>query len=179
MPNASSEKPACYLLPRICESIPLRLACKTAPLCLSCPLPTGACFSHGCLNAPPTLEDISLTPTHAGHGCKLTAQLHLPVCAHFLCGCECHCRTGCIQLPIQALLRTPENAALHYIPQAELRIRNVFLQNGCLCAEFDLRLCLYAVQLQPVTLCIACTEPKPDCTPFFNLPLYPELPVKM
>ena len=176
MQTASCAKPASYLLPRICETVPLRLSCKTAPLCLSCPLPGDVSFVSGALNAPAQLQALTLCPTKAGYGCKLTAQLHLPVCLHFACGCETIFRTGCIQLSIQALLRTPSSAALQYIPQAELCLRNVFMQDNSFCAEFDLGLCLYAVQMQPVQLCIPCPESKPDCTPFFNLPLYPELP---
>lgn len=177
MPTTSCTQTLCCLLPRICETVSLRPETKCAPLCLTQPLPDHAVFTFGGLNAAPALENLSVCPLHAGQGCRLDAQLHLPVCLNFCCGCEQISRTGCIALPIQALLRIKTDAGLQYIPQAEICIHSVFMQCGCLSAEFDLRLCLYAVRMQPVQLPAPCTvPPAPDCAPFFHLPLYPELP---
>ena len=177
MPTTSCTQTICCLLPRICESVTLRLDAKCARICLPQPLPADARFCSGYLSGGPALQNLSFCPTHAGHGCRLDAQLHLPVCLCFNCGCEQISRTGCITLPIQALLRTKADTGLQYIPQAELCIRSVFVENGFLCAEFDLRLCIYAVRLQPIQLPAPCTAPDaPDCAPYFHLPLYPELP---
>ena len=176
MPTTSCTQTICCLLPRICESVSLRPDSKCASVCLSQPLPDNAGFSCGMLHSAPSLENLFLCPLHAGHGCRLDAQLHLPVCLCFHCGCELISRTGCITLPIQALLRTKSFSALQYIPQAELCIRNIFVQNGCMCAKFDLQLCIYAVRWQPVQLSAPCAAPESsDCTPYFHLPLYPEL----
>ena len=49
------------------------------------------------------------------------------------------------------------------------------LQDGCLCAVFDLAASIHAAVLQPVQLPVLAASCAPDCSPFFNLPLYPEL----
>ena len=165
----------CCLLPCVCETASLHFNRHCAPVCLSDPVPCDASLCSAFLSALPALQDLTLCPAHAGHGCKLTAALHLPVSLCFSHRCEQLTRSGCISLPIQLILRTKPTASLQYIPAAELCIRDLFPQNGSLCAEFDLQLCVYAVRLQPVTLPLPCPEP-PDCAPFFHLPLYPELP---
>lgn len=172
MPNPAP----CWLLPRICETITLRRECLCLPLRLDCPLPEDACFISGSQSAAPTLQHLQLQSVRDRCFCKLDAELHLPVCLHFICGCEHISRSGCMTLPIQAQLRTQTAQALQYIPQTELCIRKVFTQDGCICAEIDVRMCLYAVQLQAVRLDLPCPEPQRDCAPYFHLPLYPELP---
>ena len=166
-----------WLLPRICDTIRLRFDRICAPLHLDHSLPDNARFVSGSLACAPTLQNICLHPMHMGHGCALEGELLLPASLCFACGCEQILRTGTLHIPIKAALRTQMGAEVHFIPQAELCIRDICPQNGCLCAEIDVHLCLYAVLLQPVSLGTLCTEPpQMDCAPYFHLPLYPELP---
>ena len=175
MKRPPAQSMQCYLLLRVCDTIRLRLCRQCAVVALSCPTPCCFQFESGCLAGSPVLEDVCLTPLKQHCGCCLNATFCLPVSLRLCRDCEFFTVTGTIRTPVQAALRTPQSPGMQYIPQVELCIQDVQLQDGCLCAIFDLTATIYAAALQPVQLPVLCTPCAPDCSPFFDLPLYPEL----
>lgn len=168
-----------YLMLRVSDTVRLRMRHQCATLVSCDPAPHCFQFDSGALNGAPEVRNVCLTPMRGGCGCCLDAQLCLPVCLRLMRECEFFTVAGSLPVPIQAALRCPCPCPcpLQFFPQVDLCILDVQLSGGCLCVVFDLTATLYAACLEPVQLPVVCA-PRcvPDCTPFFNMPLYPELP---
>ena len=182
MTNSPAQGLCTYLLLRVTDVVRLRMRRQSALLATTCALPPCFQFESGHLCGAPEVRSASLSPLRAG-SCCLEAQLCLPVCLCLQHECSRCAVTGTLTLPVNAVLRSPCGAPLQFFPQAEVCICDVQLQEGCLCVFFDIALALYAACLAPVQLSAACAQPcacacacPPDCAPYFNLPLYPELP---
>lgn len=175
MTNSPSQGLCTYLLLRITDTIRIRMRRQSAVLATTCPLPACFQFESGHLCGAPELSQVCLSPMRGG--CCLEARLCLPVSLCLQSECTCHTVTGTLALPVNAVLRTACCTPLQFFPQAEVCICDVQLQDGCLCVFFDITLTLYAACLAPVQLPAPCVPACAlDCSPFFNLPLYPELP---
>ncbi|MGI5885473.1 MAG: hypothetical protein ACOX83_11025 [Candidatus Spyradocola sp.] len=164
-----------YLLPCVRDIVRLRPGRQCACLRTREPIPPCFQFEGGHLCGAPALQDVCLTPAHCG-SC-LTGQLCLPLCLCLLCDCERRNLLGTVLVPIEALLRDSACTPMQFVVQAEACVLDAQVQDGCLCVYFDLMLTLYAACLAPVQLAAACPPAccAPDCSPYFNLPLYPEL----
>lgn len=167
-----------YLLLRVTDTIRLRCRRQCSILSTSCPTPHCFQFENGHLCGAPTLQDVCLTPARGGCGCCLDATLCLPLCLHLMRECECLSVTGSVSMQVQALLRCSCCTPLQFVAQAEVCVCDVQLQDGCLCVVYDITVTIYAACLSPVQLPVLCAPSccAPDCSPFFNKPLYPELP---
>lgn len=176
MNHPSAPNAPCFLLPRICDTVRLRFCRQCAAITLSDPAPCCFQFESGCLCAAPQLEELRLMPQRNCCGACLHGTLCLPVSLRLCKDCEAFTLYGMIRLPVQTTLRTMHAPGMQYIVQAELCLADVQTQDGCLCALFDLTATLYAVQLQPVHLPVSCAPCPPERPPYFNLPLYPQLP---
>mgnify|MGYP000049005786 FL=1 len=99
------------------------------------------------------------------------------MCLCLCCECERRNVFGSVLLPIEAMLRASSCAPAQFVAQADVCVCDAQMQDGCLCVFFDLMLTLYAACLTPVQLQGACPPAccAPDCAPYFNLPLYPQL----
>ena len=175
MKNPPAQSLQCYLLLRVCDTVRLRLCRQCAAVCLDCPAPRCFQFDSGQLSGAPVLQDVCTEPLKKGCGCCLRGTLCLPVCLRLCRDCEFFTVEGVLRTQVEALLRTPFCLGMQFLPQAELCVLDVQLQDGCLCAVFDLTASIHAAVLQPVQLPVLAASCAPDCSPFFNLPLYPEL----
>lgn len=163
-----------YMLPRICDVIRLCFRCRSAALHTDGPLPDCFRFCSGQADGLPTLQAITTEPAPGGP--CLSAQLHIPVCIHYAQTCGSCCFKGTLCIPFSTVLRTPFCPQMQLMPLTDLCIHDVSVQNGCLTAVFDLTTVLYVVRPEPVRLSYSCEPEQADCAPYFNLPLYPELP---
>ena len=164
-----------YLLPCVHDIVRLRLSRQCACLRTCEPIPPCFQFDGGHLCGAPALQDVVLRPAPCG-SC-LTGQLCLPMCLCLCCECERRSVFGSVLLPIEAMLRASSCAPAQFVAQADVCVCDAQMQDGCLCVFFDLMLTLYAACLPPVQLQGACPPAccAPDCAPYFNLPLYPQL----
>ena len=175
MKNPPAQSLQCFLLLRVCDTVRLRLCRQCAAVCLDCPAPRCFQFDSGCLGGAPVLQDVRTEPLKRGCGCCLRGVLCLPVSLRLCRDCEFFTICGVIRTQVEAVLRAPVCPETQFLPQAELCVLDVQLQDGCLCAVFDLTASIHAAVLQPVQLPVLAAPCLPDCSPFGGLPLYPEL----